>query len=80
MKTEEKPTQQYDMKLYLRKLRKANKELNRLEKVVSTCSTDDLDEALRLYRAAELKVKQLEDRIDLPLNGKYDIEPLKIML
>lgn len=79
MKTEEKPTRQYDTKLYLRKLRKAQKELNRLEKAVSTCPTNDLDRTLRLYRAAILKVEQLEDRISPPLTGKYDFEPLQIM-
>lgn len=79
MKTEEKPTKQYDTRTYMRALRKANKELNKLQRIVSTCSIDDLDKNLRLYRAAELKVKQLEDRIDPPLSGKYDIEPLQIM-
>jgi hypothetical protein len=79
MKTEEKLTKQYDTRTYMRALRKANKELNKLQRIVSTCYTDDLDKNLRLYRAAELKVKQLEDRINPPLNGKYDIEPLQIM-
>lgn len=77
MKNEEKPTKQYDMKLYLRKLKKANKELNRLKKVVDTCSTDELDEALRLYRAAELKVKQLEDRLNPPTN-KFDMTVMSV--
>lgn len=74
MKTKEKL---YDKELYLRKLRKATRELSKLEKLMGVCSTDELEATLRQYRAARLKVEQLEDRLKPP-KAVYEIEVIPL--
>lgn len=77
MKTKEKLAKPYDKNFYQRKLKKATRELNRLEKLVCACSSNEQENALRQYRAAKLKVMQLQERLAPPkATYEMDIIPL----
>lgn len=72
MKKEEKETKQFDTKLYDQKLRKANRQLKQAEKQLMSCKTSEMEEFLREYRRARLKVEQLHDRLAPPVQ-KFDL-------
>lgn len=71
MEKRDKPITQYDVKHYERKLRKAKKNLSKIEKALINCPASEIDANLSLYREAYLKVKQLKNRVEAP-SAKFD--------
>ena len=72
MKKEEKETKQFNVKLYQQKLRKAARELKQAEKRLLACKPSEMEDCLREFRRAKLKVSQVEDRLDPP-TSKFDL-------